>query len=273
MSTYLMAGQITEFERLRLQAQTLEPEAIAFLRQLGVHEGWKALDVGCGAMGVLGPLVQLVGPSGKVVGTDLDPKLLTAARAYLAEQGLDGASTANIDLIEDNAYATTLPASYFDLTHVRFLFAPAGRPLELMPQLTRVTRPNGIIAAQEPDSASWNVHPHSDAFTRLKSVILEAFQVGGGDFDAGNRLFNLFVDHHLKDVQVRKAIVSLPAKHRYLRVPIMFANSLRQRILDANIISAIELDSTIAEVEAHVAREDVTGSTFTIMQVWGKVSV
>lgn len=34
--------------------------------------GWRCLDLGCGAMGILGPLSRRVGPDGSVVGLDQD---------------------------------------------------------------------------------------------------------------------------------------------------------------------------------------------------------
>lgn len=56
----------------------------------------------------------------------------------------------------------------------------------------------------------------------------------------------------------------------YLRVPIQFANSLRPRLLSAGLFTEAELDATIAEVEAHLARPDVTGLSYTVIQVWGR---
>src|SRR5262249_44564216 len=43
-------------ERLRLQARVWEAETEAWLDHMGPITGWRCLDLGCGAMGILGPL-------------------------------------------------------------------------------------------------------------------------------------------------------------------------------------------------------------------------
>jgi ubiquinone/menaquinone biosynthesis C-methylase UbiE len=267
---YLLTAS-TELERLRLQARVFESATGEMLDAIGVQPGWHCLDVACGAMGIVGPLAHRAGPTGRVVGADVEPKMVAAAQAYLNEEHLPGPDDAPIELIQDDAYASALPAASFDLTHVRFLFAPVGRDAELLPALVRVTKTGGVVAVQEPESRSWSVYPQSPAFDRLKAAILEAFRQGGGDFDAGRRLYEMLTQGGLADVRVRAVVVALPPGHPYLRVPIQFATSLRPRLLAGGLFTEDELDATIAELEAHLARPDVTGLTFTVMQVWGRV--
>jgi len=136
---YLLSDSASELERLRLQARVWELETEAWLDRLGPMEGWHCLDLGCGAMGILGPLSRHAGPSGRIVGVDIDTMQLRGARAFVAETPL-----ANVEVLEADAYASPLPAGSFDLTHVRFLFAPVGRDAQLMNELWRLTKPGGI---------------------------------------------------------------------------------------------------------------------------------
>jgi len=55
---YVLGG--SEVERARLRAQAAEHEASArwLLKQAGVAPGWRALDVGCGPIGILAPLAE-----------------------------------------------------------------------------------------------------------------------------------------------------------------------------------------------------------------------
>jgi ubiquinone/menaquinone biosynthesis C-methylase UbiE len=53
---YLLAGSAAELERLGLQARVWDPEAGAMLDRIGLQPGWHCLDLGCGAMGIWGPL-------------------------------------------------------------------------------------------------------------------------------------------------------------------------------------------------------------------------
>jgi SAM-dependent methyltransferase len=196
---------------------------------------------------------------------DLDPLQLRGARAFVADNKF-----ANVEIVEADAYASSLPAGSFDLAHVRFLFAPVGRDAQLMNELWRLTKPGGIIAIQEPDAAAWGCYPPSDAWDRLKSVILESFRRGGGDFNAGRRTHAMLQERGARDVQLRAAVAALAPGHPYLRLPVQFATSLKDRILDAGLMSKSELDETIGECEQVASSPQTTGTTFVVMQVRGR---
>jgi len=196
---------------------------------------------------------------------DIDSVQLGGARAFVADKKL-----AIVEIVEADAYASPFPDGSFDLTHVRFPFAPVGRDAQLMNELWRLTKPGGIIAIQEPDAAAWGCYPPSDAWNRLKTAILEAFRRGGGDFNAGRRTHAMLQERGTEDVRMRAAVVALAPSHPYLRLPIQFATSLRNRILDAGLMSRSEPDAAIAECEKLAAAPRTTGVTFVVTQVWGR---
>ncbi len=262
---YLLTNDEAELERLRLQARVWEPETEALLDRIGVQPGWRCLDLGCGGMGVLGPLSRRVGPAGRVVGIDIDPEQLAAARAFVQEAGL-----ANVEVLEHDAYNTGLPRESFDLVHVRFVFAPAGRDEALLREMLALTRPGGVLAIQEPDASAWSCYPPNSAWDRLKGAILAAFAQGGGDFNAGQRTFGMLRDAGLEEVRVRAAVLALHDRHPYLRLPIQFATSLRQRILEGELLREADLDNAIAEYECVAAAPDTFGLSFVVTQGWGR---
>ncbi len=261
---YLLAGGAAELERLQLQARVWEPDAEAMLDRIGLQPGWHCLDLGCGALGIVEPLSRRVGANGRVLGVDIDPKLLTAARAFVQEAGLT-----NVEILEHDAYNTTLPRASFDFVHVRFLFAPVGRDDQLLREMLALTRPGGIVAIQEPDANSWNCFPLNPAWERLKDAILTAFTRGGGDFNAGQRTYGMLRQAGLEDVQLRAAVLALQNGHPYMRLPIQFATSLRQRIIDAGLLSEADLDETIAACEQIAQDPEAFVLTFVVTQVWG----
>jgi SAM-dependent methyltransferase len=264
---YLLSDAASELERLRLQARVWEPEAEAWLDLLGPMLGWRCLDLGCGAMGLLGPLARRVGSGGRVVGLDRDPLQLRGARDFVA-----GEELANVEILEADAYGcgAVLPDGTFDLVHTRFLFAPVGRDAQLLDEMWRLTRPGGIIAIQEPDSAAWTCYPPSGPWEQLKAAILEAFRRGGGDFDAGRRTFGMLRDRGAAEVRIRAAVIALPPGHPYLRLSIQFATSLRSRILEMGIMDATVLDEAIAGCERTAADPGSAGLSFVVTQVWGR---
>jgi SAM-dependent methyltransferase len=260
---YLLDGGAAELERLQLQARVWEDAAEAFLDRIGVRPGARCLDLGCGAMGILGPLSRRAGPRGHVVGLDSDAKQLAAARHLVRQEGW-----ANVEIVEGDAYDSRLPPESFDLVHVRFVFAPAGHDELLLREMLALAKPGGGIAIQEPDTQSWHCIPPNAAYERLTQAIRSAFVTGGGDFDVGRRTRQLLSDHGVADVRVRGAVLALHDRHPYMRSPLQFAASLRERILRGGM-TATELDDTLAEVTRVIEDPATVVTTFTVTQVWG----
>ncbi|MEN3313422.1 MAG: hypothetical protein V7645_2751, partial [Actinomycetota bacterium] len=107
---YLLANQPSELERLQLQSRVWEPAGRQLLSTVGGGSGGRVLDVGCGALGWLRILSEWVGPSGQVVGTDIDEGLLDAARSFLETDGIS-----NVELVVDDLLNSKLEPQSFDL--------------------------------------------------------------------------------------------------------------------------------------------------------------
>jgi ubiquinone/menaquinone biosynthesis C-methylase UbiE len=264
-SDYLLTSGTAEMQRLRLQAQVWEPAATEFLSTLNISPGSRALDLGCGAMGVLGPLSRFVGDSGTVIGLDSDATQLAAAQSFVEE-----AKLTNVSIVERDAFNSGLPAGHFDLVHVRFLFAPVGRDADLLAEMLRLVRPGGIIAIQEPDASCWNVAPPNQPWSALKAAILAAFRAGGGDFDAGCRTFGMLQAAGLQQVSQRNTVLAATGHHPYKRLPLQFAVSLRRRILDSSLLSETQLDAYLSDVAVVADDPASVMTTFIVTQVAGR---
>jgi SAM-dependent methyltransferase len=260
---YLLGRQLSELERLQLQARVWEPAGRSLLTRLGDGAGLRVLEVGCGAMGLLRPLSEWVGPRGSVIGTDVDARLLEAARAFVATARL-----ANVELVHDDVFATQLSAGSFDLVHARFLLAPLGRAEQQLTAYTRLLRSGGWIVVEEPDSASWHFNPPAPAAERLIALILQAFAVAGGNFDAGRTAAALFRSHDVSPA-LDAHVVALPPGHPYLRLPLQFAESLVHRL--TTLVSRRELDELRVETERELSDPERWGTTFTVIQAFGRV--
>ena len=155
-------GVAGELERLQLEARTWEAESEVMLDRVGVQSAWSCVDLGCGAMGILGPLSRRVGHSGRVIGIDVQRRQLAAARLYLAREGL-----ANVRLRAGDPCQTELPRASFDLVHARFLFGLEVRHNQLLDEMLALVRPGGVIAIQEPDASSWHCFPPRQALSLI----------------------------------------------------------------------------------------------------------
>ncbi|HVE85674.1 MAG TPA: methyltransferase domain-containing protein [Myxococcales bacterium] len=263
-SPFAREGRL-EGDRLRVQARTWEPEAESMLDQVGLRPGAACADLGCGAMGVLGPLSRRVGPAGRVVGVDTDQRLLDAAAEYVKQEGLS-----NVELLNRDAYHTELPAESFDLVHERLVFCPAGDARYLLKEMLRLARPGGVVIAEEPDPSSWHLYPRSDAFEALLELSYQIIPLMGGDPRAGQKTFALFRDTGLQDVQLRGSIKVLRDAHPYMWMAIHALSPLRAAILEAGLTSEAELNRLVEEADARLRDPGSYMTTFTITQVWGR---
>lgn len=263
MGEYLLRGQRSELDRLLLQSRVWEPAGRTLLSELGDGAGVRALDIGCGALGWLRILAGWVGADGEVIGTDVDERLLEAARTVV-----DDARLANVVLERDDLFASALPPASFDLVHARFQLAPLGRVDEQLAAYTALVRPGGLLVLEDPDAASWRVNPAAPATERLIGLIREAFLAAGGDFDIGRRLPELLAAYGARP-EVRACVVALEPGHPYLRLPLQFAAALRPRL--EQLVAVTEIDRLLDAVGLELDAPHRWGTTFTLVQAWGRL--
>jgi SAM-dependent methyltransferase len=262
---YLLAGRVSELERLQLQSRVWEPSGRRLLQEIGEGRGGRALEVGCGVLGWLRVLSEWVGPDGAVTGTDIDDAMLAAADRFATEEGLR-----NVGLGKDDLFASELEPDSFDLVHARYQICPLGRAHEQMETYVRLARPGGIIVLEDPDTGSWHFNPAAPALERLIELIEEAFLVSGGNWKAGRNHLHLLREFGIEG-NVRAEVVALPPGHPYLRLPLQFATALEERLL--GLVSADELERLRNEGEIELQEPGRWGTTFTLLQCWGRVEV
>jgi SAM-dependent methyltransferase len=260
---YLLAGQVSELERLQLQSRVWEPSGRRLLQEIGDGRGGRALDVGCGALGWLRILSEWVGPDGAVTGTDIDDAMLAAADRFTTEEDLR-----NVGLVNDDLFASELEPDSFDLVHARYQICPLGRAHEQMETYVRLARPGGTIVLEDPDTGSWHFNPPAPALERLIALIEEAFLVSGGDWKAGRNHLHLLREFGIEG-NVRAEVVALPPGHPYLGLPLQFATALEERLL--GLVSADELVGLRNEGEIELQEPGRWGTTFTLLQCWGRM--
>jgi len=260
---YLLQPNVTERERLALQAAMWEPATERLLAAVGPVDGWRCLDLGCGAPGALRTLARAAGPQGNVVGVDVDPALLTEAARWIRAEGLD-----TIELRCADAFATGLPDSAFDLVHARFMFAPLGRHDPLLAEIERLVKPGGLVAIQEPDAAAWQCWPPSREFDDLVAAIVATFAASGGDFNAGRGMQSLLRARGWSDVGVRAEALALPGTHSYARLPLLFAASLEPKLVAQ--LGRRNFERLKAGCAAACAQPDARVTAFVVQQTWAR---
>lgn len=260
-SSYLLAGQESELERLRLQSRVWEPAGQHLLDEIGGDgTGARVLDVGCGAMSWLRLLSNWVGPGGQVVGTDIDDAMLSASDAFVAEEDLH-----NVALVKDDIFATDLEPGSFDLVHARFQLS-LGRPADQMAGFVRLVRPGGTIVVEDVNPGSWQYVPQAPALGEIVGLIRKVFtQFGVGDPSALQ--LEMFRGAGIEP-DARAEVIVLRPGHPYQRVALQMAEGLHAPI--EAIVGSDELARLEQQAERELQDAGRWGLTFTLFQTWGR---
>ncbi|GAA5035631.1 class I SAM-dependent methyltransferase [Streptomyces siamensis] len=118
------------------------PAYAAAVAAMGLREGDRVLDAGCGTGRALPPLRAAVGASGAVIGADLTPAMLEAA--VRAGRDRDG------QLLLTDVAALPLRTESLDAVFGAGLVSHLPEPAENLRELARVVRPGGTLALFHP---------------------------------------------------------------------------------------------------------------------------
>ena len=234
------------------------------LDQIGVKAGWRCLDIGCGPGGILELLSARVGPTGHVVGLDADPVFLECAREFARGR-------TNVEIVSGDAYRTGLVRGSFDLVHVRFVASTAGEPEALLREMIALARIGGTVVLQEPDVSTLSCYPPHPAWDRLRDAIAQVFVAVGANVRLAQQLFQLVRNSGLEDVRYRPFMLGVRSNEPMVDYLPATAESVRGTLLAKKIMSADELDATLAECRAHLGDPGTVSTTYTVAQVWGRV--
>jgi len=123
-----------ERERLAANERYWDPFSIRILKQLGIGEGMRVLDVGAGGGTIAQWFARHVAPSGSVLAVDLDPRFIMA----LDEPNLEAR---RMDLFADE-----FPRVSFDVVHARCLLEHLPERVRALERLIAAARPGGLVA-------------------------------------------------------------------------------------------------------------------------------
>jgi ubiquinone/menaquinone biosynthesis C-methylase UbiE len=227
-------------DHLLAQAEFLGPDATDLLDRIGVAPGASVIDIGCGVLGIPPQLRSWVGNEGRVVGLDIEPRLLALAGQLSARHSL-GAQTVRAD-----AASTGLPSGSFELVHERMLLLNVTRPEDVVAEMARLARPGGVVALQEPDSAAWAIDPPHPAWDLLLAEVTDVYPRTGRDFHTGRRAARLLREAGLQDVQAG-VMARLTASGEHFHTFLLTLTVLtREEIIAGGQLTPGQLDSCAA---------------------------
>jgi ubiquinone/menaquinone biosynthesis C-methylase UbiE len=259
---YLMAVGDQGAARLRMTDEVYGPGSRKFLEHVGLREGLRVVEVGCGTGTVARWIAGRVGPAGSVVGVDTSSAQLDLARRA-------GAGVGNLAFVEGSAYATGLPRASFDLAYCRLLLMHVARPVDVLREMRALLRPGGVLCCEEISVESSFCEPRSEAHARLQALSIELGARLGCDFDVGRRLYHLVLEAGLSAPEIAQhQPVHVRGDHK--RVEELSFREVAPRLSAAGLAAREEIDALLERVRRLTADETVVYSLSRMVQVWAR---
>jgi SAM-dependent methyltransferase len=222
----------------------------------------RVADFGCGVGLVTALLAELVGREGHVVGLDA-----SAAQLALARERMPAGST-NIRFVEASATDSGLPPASFDLVYCRFLLLHLPEPERALREMGALLKPNGILVCEDGDLTSASSEPPSalGAFADLWGRLGPA---RGVDYTLGRRLFQMVqaAGFPAPEITFNQPVLARGENKRFLELSVAEAGPA---FVEAGLITAEQLERTLAEMVRLNADETVLAEMPRMAQVWAR---
>jgi len=256
MSRYAFNHEWSEEQRrLQMNETMLDPGTIRHLEALGVGPGWRCLEVGAGAGSITRWLCERVGPTGRVVATDLQCDFI------------EDFDEKNLEVRTHDIAGDDLEEGTFDLVHSRMVLMHVPGRDEALKRMVRALAPGGVLLEEDMDCASLvGSGPGAALFEKVVPGFVEVLEVVGYDPNFGRRLPAVLRAQGLVDVAAEGRVpigvgLNLAAE--------MWKLSL-ERCRPAIVARGDMTDAEIDEVLAIHDSEDFTFLYPVIVAAWGR---
>jgi SAM-dependent methyltransferase len=238
-SPYLLDNRRDEAaDRFTALAALYDPMTAGHFDTIGVSAGWRCLEIGAGGGSVVRHLAERVGPSGRVLATDIEPRFLDPL-----------AGLANVDVARHDAVVDPLPEAEFDLVHARLVLIHIPERLAVLRRLAAALRPGGWLLIEDADgvvSVDVSLDPQTDGErlgNRIRHALMEMLEDRGVATDFARRLPRLLRGEGLTDIAGDAYLPFDPIVRTLERANLL---QLREDFLRGGFVTAAEVDSYLA---------------------------
>ena len=236
---YVLGHSPFELERLARQDRLIGPTTRAYFRAAGIAPGMRVLDVGSGTGAVAFLAADLVGPSGEVIGADVAPAAIAAAREAATARGVAQVSFRQGDPAEMSFERP------FDAIVGRYVLLFQADASAMLGRLAGHLRPGGVIVFHEPDWSFVRSDPVAPTYDRCCRWIVETFDRAGTSVNTSSRLRRAFVVAGLPPptMQMRTVIGDAVSAAEWLRALAELAIVLLPAMEQQGVATAAEVGS------------------------------
>jgi ubiquinone/menaquinone biosynthesis C-methylase UbiE len=250
--------------RLRLLHQVYGPGTEAMFARLGLRDGLRVLEVGCGSGNIACWVAERVGPNGSVLGIDNSAGQVEQARQQAKDRGLRNAEFQVAD-----AYSPRLPEAAFDLAYCRLVLMHLTHPRDALQIMRSLVKPGGTVACEEMDETVALCYPPSDAVNQFYKLTMALGERMGDHFELGASLHRMFAEVGFTQPEVGTNFPAVLRGDQKQLLGLTF-EEFGPKIVSEGLATQAEVDRVTAELMA-VAADQTTLLVFPLVtQVWAK---
>jgi SAM-dependent methyltransferase len=255
---YLLDNQQSEAgRRFEALSELFDPVTFRHLAVAGVSAGWACWEVGAGGVSVPAWLAGQVGPSGRVVATDIDTAWMPAGRVAF-------------EVLQHDVGADPPPAGEFDLVHARLLLTHLPARAQALAAMVQALRPGGWLVVEDADPALQPLicpdefGPAQRLANRLRQGFRTLMAGRGAELAFGRTLPRLLREAGLAEVQADAFFpITSPA---CTALEIATVEQIRGRLLAAGLATEAEIDEHLT----NVASGQLDLATAPLISAWGR---
>ena len=256
---YLLDNRQTEAgERFDAFAALFDPTTFRHLEGFGIGPGWRCWEVGAGGTSVVSWLAKKVGPTGRVVATDIDTSRVAAA------------ARPPVQVRVHDVGADEPPGEGFDLVHARLVLVHVPDRDRALRSMVQALRPGGRLLVEDADPALQPLlcpddhGPEQQLANRLRQGFRQLLADRGADLAYGRRLPRLLREAGLRQVEADAYFpVTSPA------CAALEAATVRQ-IRDQLVAAGHATDQDIDRHLANIASGGMDLATAPMISAWGR---
>ena len=260
-SSYSLGATDAELRRLIALASHEEDRVVDACRRAGIGAGATVLDLGCGPLGALSALANVVGRNGTVIGIDASAHALEKARSQVP-----GARFVHADVTEVSR--GRLGVATIDLAYSRLMLLHQPDPARVLRHISELHA--GVVIAHEPSDLPSHApasEPHVPAMTRVWELVIAAARSRGARTDFGRRGRAYLEGAGFAVESHRAYVVHYPPDIGY-EIPRVALHSLRPVLAQHGLASDDEIARLDRELADAKQRADVQWVSSPLMFEW-----
>jgi SAM-dependent methyltransferase len=251
---------VTERRRLDAQGRLFNPGTFRLLADRGVREGWACLEVGGGTGVVATWLSDRVGPSGRVVATDIDTRFLDTLPPR-----------ANLEVRRHDIVAEPLEQGAYDLVHARLVLEHLPERERALRTMIDALKPGGWLLAEDFDFHTWGIdEPQTEINRRVGEAGERLFAMAGVDPYFGIKLPLVLEGAGLTDIDSEGRVFAVRSGSLHAEAGVLNLEQLKDKFVATGLLTAAEVDAQIELVgtpSAHVGYWPI------MVAAWGRRAV